>query len=142
MNRRLSDYALTLLRLYMGGNAVVTWYNAMSEPQSLIAMTTRTPDGKMLLWLLGIVGAMMAIDVIINDVLPSRFVWSRALKNRHYLFSALAFCYVSQLFVGAMSHQGLALLIYYVWNASIVMVASFLDAKKRSRDAGCAMLYN
>lgn len=142
MNRRLSDYALTLLRMYMAGNAVVTWYNAISEPSSLIARTTATPDGKMLVWLLGIVGALMAIDVIINDVMPRRFIWNRALKNRHFLFSALAFCYVAQLFVGVMAHQGVALLIYYIWNASVIMVASFLDAKKRSRDAGCAMLYN
>jgi hypothetical protein len=142
MNRRLSDYALTLLRMYMGGNAVVTWHNAISEPQSLIALSTRTSDGLMLVWLLGIVGALMAIDVIINDVMPKRYIWSKALKNRHFLFSALAFCYVSQLFVGVMAHQGVALLIYYIWNASIIMVASFLDAKKRSRDAGCAMLYS
>lgn len=142
MNRRLSDYALTLLRMYMGGNAVVTWHNAVTEPHSLIAQATKTNDGLMLVWLLGIVGTVMAIDVIINDVMPNRYIWLRVLKNRHYLFSSLAFCYVAQLFVGVMAHQGAALLIYYVWNASIIMVASFLDAKKRSRDAGCAMLYN
>ena len=142
MNRRLSDYALSVLRLYMGGNAVVTWHNAVSEPQSLIAITTQGTDARALVWLLGLVGAMMVIDVIINDVMPKRFTWSRALKNRHYLFSALAFCYVSQLFVGVMSHQGVALLIYYIWNASVIIVASFLDAKKRSRDAGCEMLYS
>lgn len=142
MNRRLSDYALTVLRIYMGGNAIVAWHTAISEPKSLIAEATRTPDSLVLIWLLGIVGVLFAVDVIINDIMPKRFVWKRALKYRHFLFSALAYCYVAQLFVGVMAHQGLALLISFVWNASIIMIAAFLDAKKRSRDAGCAMLYN
>jgi hypothetical protein len=142
MNRRLSDYALTLLRIYMGGNAIVSWHTAMSEPRSLIAESTKTPDSQVLIWLLGVVGVLFVIDVIINDIMPKRFIWKRALKHRHFLFSALAYCYVAQLFVGVMAHQGVALLISFVWNASIIMVAAFLDAKKRSRDAGCAMLYN
>lgn len=142
MNRRLSDYALTVLRMYMGGNAVVTWYNAITEPTSLVARTSNTFDGQLLIWILGIIGASMVIDVIINDVMPQKFQWKKALKYRHFLFAALAASYISQLFVSDMASHGNALRVSWVWHAGMTMIASFVDAKKRSRDAGCAMLYN
>lgn len=142
MNRRLSDYALTVLRMYMGGNAVVAWYSAMSEPSSMIAKTTRTFDGTLLIWVLGIVGAAMVIDVIINDIMPRKYQWKKALKYRHYLFAALAASYVAQLFAADMASHSSGLGVSWAWHAGMTMIASFVDAKKRSRDAGCAMLYN
>lgn len=142
MNRRLSDYALTVLRMYMGGNAVVAWHSAMSEPSSLIARTANTFDGTLLIWVLGIVGAAMVIDVIINDMMPSKFQWKKALKYRHYLFAALAASYVAQLFAADMASHSNGLSVTWAWHAGMTMIASFVDAKKRSRDAGCAMLYN
>lgn len=142
MNRRLSDHALVLLRVYIGGNAVVTWYNAVSDPRSLVARLATNGDGMPLVWFLGFCGILVVLDAIINDLLPKKYTWNKAVKNRHLFFGGLACCYVGQLFVGVMSHQVMALLVYYVWNASIIMLASFLDAKKRSRDAECAMLYN
>jgi len=142
MNRRLSDYALTVLRMYMGGNAVLSWYNAMNEPSSMIARTSNTFDGTLLIWALGAVGAAMVIDVIINDLMPQSFKWGRALKYRHYLFAALAASYVAQLFAADMASHSNGLGITWAWHAGMTMIASFVDAKKRSRDAGCAMLYN
>lgn len=143
MNRRLSDRALPLLRLYMGGNAVVAWHSAVTNPGALLyRVASGSPDALNLVWLLGVVGFLVLADLVINDVLPERFRWHQALRHRHFFLIALSFCYVAQLFVGSMGGKVLHLLIYNVWNASVIMFAAFLDAKYRSRNPQCVIRYN
>lgn len=142
MNRRMPDQSLTALRVYLAGTALFNWFNAISEPSSLVARTSNTVNGHVLIWLLGAVGGAMLLDVIINDVMPKKYQWSKALKYRHFLFAALAASYISQLFVSDMESRSNALVSTWLFHAGMTMYASFADAKKRSRDAGCAMLYN
>lgn len=140
MKRRISDWALPLLRLYMGGNAVVTWHNATTNPQALLYRTAAgNPDGQTLVWFMGLFGLILIIDLFINDILPEKFHWNGAIKYRHFLILALAFCYIAQLFVGTMGGQVLHLLIYNLWNAGMIMTAAFLDAKSRSRNSLCVV---
>lgn len=142
MDRRLSDKGLTLLRVYIGGNALISWYIAISDPLSIVGLNAILSEGMPLVWFQATMGLCILMDTIINDFLPVKYKWEKALKYRHILFSALAFSFVGQLFSAAMAHQSAANIIYYVFNASIIMLASIQDAKKRSRDAECAMIYN
>lgn len=142
MNRRLSDRALALLRFFMGGNAVIAWHNAISDPGSRMYKVALDADGAALVWLMAGFGLIVCLDVLINDILPDRFHWRPALKNRHFVLCALAFCYVAQLYVGVMGRQVVSLLIYYLWNAGMIMLATFLDAKLRSRNPPCGMSYS
>lgn len=142
MDRRLSDKGLTLLRVYIGGNAIISWYLAISDPRSLVGINALLSDGMPLVWFQAFIGICILMDLVINDFMPKRVTWKNALKYRHVLFSSLAFSFVGQVFSAAMSHQTAANIVYYVFNASIIMLASIVDAKKRSRDAECAMLYN
>lgn len=129
----------SVFRLYMGGSAFVTWFLALNEPRSMMSLAARTGAGHMLIWMLMIVGAFAVIDAIINDFLPQRFHWRAAVRQRHFILSAMAFCYVAQLYVEFSSLRSTGLLLYYLWNAAAITLISFVDAHQRSKDATCVI---
>lgn len=128
-------------RIYMGGNAIVTWYIAMTDPRSLMHVVASTGEGGALVWLLMLLGACAVVDAVINDVAPKRYHWRVALRQRHFILTAMAFCYMAQLYVAFYSFRSTGLLLYYLWNAGVIMLAAFLDAHQRSRDS-CAITCN
>ena len=77
-----ADHAGSIFRVYMGGNAIVTWYVAMTDARSLIHHVAATGEGAALIWMLMLVGAAAVIDAVVNDLLPPRFHWRVALRLR------------------------------------------------------------
>lgn len=136
------DRAGAVFRIYMGGNAIVAWYVAMSDPRSLLHLVASSSEGAVLIWLLLIVGVAALLDAVINDLLPQRFHWRPALRQRHFILAALAFCYVAQLYVAFFKLRSSGLLLYYLWNAGMIMLAAFIDAHQRSKDASCVIVCN
>jgi hypothetical protein len=134
--------ARSVFRIYMGGNAIVTWFIAMTDPRSLMHSVASTGEGAALVWLLMLVGVAAVLDALINDLLPERFRWRVALRQRHFILAAMAFCYVAQLYVAFFNFRSTGLLLYYLWNASMIMLAAFLDAHQRSKDASCVIVCN
>lgn len=132
----------SLFRIYMGGNAIVSWYIAMTDPRSLMSLVTLTGEGAALIWLLMFVGAAALVDGIVNDLLPARFHWRCAVRQRHFILAALAFCYVAQLYVAFFKLRSTGLLMYYLWNAAAIIAVAFFDAHQRSRDAKCVIACN
>lgn len=135
-----SDHAASIFRLYMGGNAVNCWYLAMTEPRSMLSAAANTDAGLILTWLMLFVGLAALADVVINDFLPRRFHWRTAVRQRHFIFVAMAFCYVAQLYVAFASLRSPGLLMYYLWNAVTIMFIAFVDAHQRSKDATCVVI--
>lgn len=151
MQKRLNDYALSLLRFYAGGDAVVSWYNAMHDSQSHLYRIGNTPDGSPLLWVMAIAGALIVLDVLMNDWTPSQIRigrrsypirWHRAFVHRHLLFVLLAFCYAAQPYVAERGGYGVSLLVFFYWNAFQNIALAFFDAKQRSRSAGWQRAYS
>ena len=137
-----SDRAGSIFRIYMGGNAIVAWYVALTDPRSLLHLVASTTEGVVLIWLLLIVGCAALLDALINDLLPQRFHWRPALRQRHFIFAALAFCYVAQLYLAFFNLRSAGLLLYYIWNAGMIMLVVFIDAHQRSKDATCVIVCN
>lgn len=143
--QRLHDHAMPLLRLYAGGDAIISWYNSFSDPYARLARIAQTPDGSILIWSMALVGIAIILDVFINDWTPQRIklgkhsihlTWNKAFRYRHFMFVALAFCYAAQPFVAEMGGYGVSLVIYFYWQASQNMVIAFFDAKQRTRSIG------
>lgn len=133
----------SVFRIYMGGNAVVTCFMAMTEGRSLMHVVAGSGEGAALIWLLMLAGAAAVIDAVVNDLLPKRFHWRVALRQRHFILAAMAFCYVAQLYVAFFSMRSTGLLLYYLWNAGMIMLAAFLDAHQRAKDATtCVIVCN
>jgi hypothetical protein len=132
------DRAGSIFRTYMGGNAIVTWYIGMTDPRSLMHLVASTGEGAVVLWLLMLFGAAALLDAVINDFLPERFHWRIALRQRHFILAAMAFCYVAHLYVAVFSLRSTGLLLHYLWSALTIMAVAFIDAHQRSKDAQCA----
>ncbi len=128
--------------MYMGGNAIVSGYIAASDASSLIRRAMSTSEGALLVWMLMALGLCAVIDAVINDLLPHRFHWRAALRQRHFILTAMAFCYLAQLYIAFCNDRTTGLIIYYLWNAAIIVFAAYLDAHQRYKDALCATACN
>lgn len=143
MNRRAppkpGERCGSLFRVYMGGSAIIGWYMAMYEPRSMMHLVAKSGDGAVLFWLLLVVGAAAMVDAIINDFLPARYHWRVAVRQRHMILTAMAFCYIAMLYVAFIHLRSSGLLIQFLWNVSTIMAVAFFDAHQRSKDASCAI---
>ena len=124
-------------RLYVGGNAIVSWYVAMTDPRALMHLAASSADGAVLVWAVMLIGAWALLDAFINDVLPARFHWRLALAQRHFVLAGMAFCYMAQLYIAYYTSRPASLLVYYIWNAAAIMVVAFIDAHQRAKDQAC-----
>lgn len=145
MNRRQpkgGDRAGSVFRMYMGGCAIVNWYMALYEPRSLMSLVAASTEGEVWIWLAMFVGVAALLDSLINDFLPARCHWRVALRQRHFILMAMAFCYVAQLYVAFLYLRSSGLLIHYLWNVATIMAVAFFDAHQRSKDASCVIVCN
>lgn len=149
--QRLSDQFSPAFRMALGGIAVVSWYNAVHDPFSSLFTIGQRDHGLTLLWLMGMFGALIVIDVLLNDWSPKcvrlrhkriYIRWVRAFKHRHWLFVGLALCYAAQPFVASRGGYAVSLLPYFYWYALCNLGCAFLDASQRSRSAGWQNSYN
>lgn len=145
MRQRLQDQALALLRAYVGANAVWSWYYGTNDPQAGLFAVGRYADGATLISLMGIIGALIVADVIINDWTPDQatvagkrfhIAWRKAFLYRHVMFVFLAFCYGAQPFVAKMAGRNVSLVGFFYLHAVFSIAVAFLDAKLRSRGPG------
>jgi hypothetical protein len=74
--------------------------------------------------------------------MPKQFHWRVAVRQRHFILAAMAFCYVAQLYVAFLYLRSSGLLIHYLWNVFAIMAVAFFDAHQRSKDASCEIVCN
>lgn len=136
------ERAGSLFRVYMGGNAILSGFMALNEPRSLMYLVASSVEGSVLILMLALVGAAALVDAVINDFLPKRFHWQVAIRQRHFILAAMAFCYVAQLYVAFFYLRSAGLLMHYLWNVFAIMAVAFFDAHQRSKDASCVIVCN
>jgi hypothetical protein len=127
----------SLFRIFMGGAAVISWIIAMTDENALMYSVASTADGASAIWALMILGACLMADAVFNDILPDRWHWRVALRQRHYLLVGMAFCYLAQIYTAFELGRHISLVYDYLWRASIIMLAAFYDAHQRLKDAKC-----
>lgn len=145
MSKRLQDHYPSVCRFILGGTATVSCYYGLLDPYAGLYAVSLYAEGAALLWLMGAIGAVLVLDVLINDWTPDqvhiagrhfKLNWRRTFKYRHYLFASLAFCYAAQPFVAERGGHSVSLLLFFYWHACINIAVAFLDAKQRSRIRG------
>lgn len=145
LRQRLNDHFPALCRLYAGGDAMVSWYNSISDPGARLFSIARTQDGGVLLWIMALAGLVIVLDVVINDWTPDfirigrrqfNISWQRGFEYRHLLFVTIAFCYAAQPYVAEMGGYRVSLLLFFYWNCFQNLAIAFFDAKLRSRSTG------
>lgn len=148
---RLNDRYGALARFILGGAALVSWYNAFSDHTNNLARIAQTEDGGFLIWAMGLFGAIIILDVVLNDYTPDvmrlgnyslKIAWRKAFEKRHLLFLCLAFCYAAQPFVAEMGGRTVSLLVYFYFWAGVNITIAFYDARERSRSPGWRKTYS
>lgn len=142
MTRRLQDHFSPFVRFYMGGQAIVTWYNASANPGATLYLVASTPDGNLVMWWLGLLGGVMLLDLFVNDWTPDRVQfgrrqltlnWKRSWRYRHWFFVGIAACYAALPNIAESYGENIAVMLVCYWNSLVCMAAAFLDAGERSR---------
>jgi hypothetical protein len=131
-----------MFRIYIGGLAIIALYMSIWVPDSLSASVAATSDGAMLIWAQAGLGACAIVDAVVNDLLPARWHWRLALRQRHYIMVGMAFCFLAQIFSALWQSRLTGLETYYSWNAVMITLAAFPDAYQRLKEAKCQKTNN
>jgi hypothetical protein len=142
MMRRIQDQLSPFLRCYLGLQAVITWASSFQNDESTLHEISSTADGGLFIWGIGICGALMLLDLFINDWTPDCIRigrklfpvhWANVWKNRHWLFVGIAACYAAQPQIADVSGQSWFVILICYFQAVAHMAAAFIDAGERSR---------
>lgn len=145
MSKRLNDYFAPLCRFYAGGDAVISWYNALTDPQAKLYKIAQQPDAAVLIWAMGIIGVALVLDALMNDVTPDqikigkweiRLQWKKAFEQRHWLFVMLALSYAAHPYIAERAGYVVSSVTFFYWNALQNIVLAFFDVKQRTRIVG------
>jgi hypothetical protein len=136
------ERAGSLLRVAMGGYSILTWFIAMTDPRAQMYWVATESDGAVALWMLMICGACVLIDAVVNDILPDRYHWRFALHLRHYSLWGMAAGFLAQVYNAYASNNNSGFTYIYLWNAGLILIAAFWDAKQRLKDAKCQIANN
>lgn len=142
MTQRASDHWSPYVRFVLGGQAVMNWYVSTVNSKSTFHALSLTEDGSLLIWVVGVLGILLWIDLFINDWTPQyvrfgqsniRLGWGKMWRHRHWLFVGIAGAYCAQPQIVDATGQPLAVAVLCYWWALANMVAAFIDAGDRSR---------
>jgi hypothetical protein len=121
-----------LLRVFILVQAGLFSYTALVRPEALVyqvahadRFTLMTMGGLAVFTLLGVA------DLVVNDLLPDRFVLQRALRDRHLVNMALALCFAVQLWTCVRYQLPDAVLPFYAVYVLFIPLSAFADVRKR-----------
>lgn len=124
-----------LLRLYILLQAGLYAFTALAQDQAITyqvahadRFTLVTMCGLCIFTLLGFV------DLVVNDLLPDRFVIARALRDRHLVNMAISGCFAVQMWTCVRYQLPGAVLPFYALQVLAVPVSAFADVRKRYKN--------
>jgi hypothetical protein len=94
---------------------------------ALALFNSRLVGGWCFTLIMCVVSALVVADLIINDLLPERFIFKWALKYRKWTYTLASFSYASHLFVAEQSTRSVRLdmLVIYSSMAIFALLLSF-----------------
>ena len=137
MNRILE--CSILLRLYTMAASGLYAYTSLFEPMTLTYQVAHADRfAHMTMIGLAIFAALGAVDLIVNDLMPDRFVLARALHDRHLVSMAIAACFAVQMATSVHYNLSRAMLPFYCVYVLLVPMSAFADVHKRYKNKkGC-----
>jgi hypothetical protein len=124
-----------LLRLFIIILSGLYAYTGLTQPESLIYLVAHA-DRFTLMTMVGLAvfTVLGAVDLMVNDVMPARFVIARALHDRHLVNMAIAGCFAVQMWTCVKYNLPRAILPFYAVYVVFVPVSAFADVRKRFKN--------
>lgn len=127
-----------LTRLYVALSVMVNVAITATEPQALsFKVVDHTgPVGWFLMACLFGLACLACLDVLVNDLLPERFVLPTAVRWRHLVYMAIPMGQVSLVYAIVDAHGFTTLILTYLLDAVVCVTAAVLDLfHRQGKDA-------
>lgn len=122
-----------LARLLVASNAILACLLILQEPSSVLhlAVERAGPTGHFAVVALAALGGLAVFDVIVNDLLPSKYTLHCALKYRHTIYMLISLGCLSLIFVLVKSEGPSTALIHYGMVAFTATALAIFDVRDR-----------
>jgi hypothetical protein len=121
-----------LLRLYTMTMSGLYAYTGLSQPETLTyAVAHADRFAHMTMYGLAALTVLGLADLVVNDLMPDRYVIARALHDRHLVSMAIAGCFAIQMSTCVRYGLPHAILPFYGAYVLLVPVSAFVDVRKR-----------
>lgn len=149
--KRLSDYLSPYVRIGVGCDALVSWYNSFSDPAARMFRIAQNHYGGVVIWVMGMLGMLLILDALINDCTPDRITfgkktflikWKRIFVFRHVAILALAMSYAFHPYIADKAGYPLSSAVFFYENALFIAGLAIFDAKERTRSIGWQRAFN
>lgn len=114
--------------VFIYGFGLCLAFLGITDSQSLMHAAGQERDGTLILFLIVIASIIGFVEMAFHNRFPE------LKRQRHFILAALAFCFLSMLYVGYTSIRSDGVLIFYLWPGLCTMGAAILDARKRRED--------
>lgn len=124
-----------LLRTYTMLASGLYAYTSLREPSTLAYQVAHADRFACMTMIgLAIFAVLGTVDLIINDLLPDRFMIPRALHDRHLVSMAIAGCFAVQMSTCVRYDLPHAILPFYGIYVLLVPASAFADVRKRFKN--------
>lgn len=143
--KRLPDYWGAYARFGAALHSLDSWYSSFRDPTARMFKIAQYENSGVLIWIMGIIGVVLLLDVIFNDCTPDtvsfgkytvRIRWKRIFIGRHYVIMALATCYAFHPYIAERGGYELVSSYSFYSNAFLIALLAIFDAKDRTRSTG------
>lgn len=149
--KRLSDYLSAYVRIGIGADALVSWYNSFRHPSSPMFRIAQNQDGGAVLWIMGAIGIVLILDALMNDCTPDQvrigrrtvvISWKHVFSMRHIVIMALAVCYAAHPYIAERAGYQISSAIFFYERAIFIAGMAIFDAKERMRSVGWQRVFS
>jgi hypothetical protein len=121
-----------LLRVYTMLVAALYCYTSFNYPETIMYQVAHVDEfATFAMATLGALSVVGMVDMLINDVMPDKYIFLDALKTRHLVLMGIPICFAIQTFKCVTAGFSYAIIPFYLIYIVLVPLSAFVDVQKR-----------
>lgn len=121
-----------LMRVYILYTAGMYSIGQLFQPNTIMYRVAHSDEiSQMAAVALGICAVLGFIDLLINDLLPEKFILLRALKDRHLIMMFIPICYAIQMYTVVKYYDSHIILLFYGAHVVLTPLSVISDLRTR-----------
>jgi hypothetical protein len=127
-----------LLRIYTKVIAALYAYTGLTQSHTMVYQVAHAdPVGIWGMYALAIFAVVGAVDLIVNDIMPARYVLEEALNYRHFVSMGIAGGFAVEMWVCVKFSMPLSILPFYAIYVVMIPAAALADVHQRYKPRVC-----
>lgn len=121
-----------LLRAYtMAASFLYSSVSLTQDDTKLFQVAHASEFATWSMWALGVLAVLGTIDLVVNDLMPERFIIRPALRDRHLVTMGISLCFTVQAWTCVTYGMSLSPLPFYLQYIVLVPASAFADVNQR-----------